>query len=412
MFLKTITAAGAFALLGSTAIAGCGISSGEISVLSNDFPAIQAVTSAAAAKCAADGVTIETNLNKDYKDIVVAALTANPSQYTAVVVSNATLVTLMNSGLVRSLDDLIAKHGSALNKNQLITVGGKTMAVAFMANAQHLFSRTDVLEKAGVEGIPATYEDVIAAAEKIRAAGLMEYPVALNTKAGWNLAEEFVNMYMGTGADFFKAGTAEASINNEHGIATLNMIKSLVAYSNPDYLTYDSNATQSEWEAGNLALATMWGSRGSAILDDEGSTAEVVSGTVLSAAPTWGNNARPASTLWWDGIAIPTNVSDENAEASFIAMMNGITTEVVQANNDAAVWLIDGYAASPASAGIAGTAAGGAAPYPMLPFMSAMHTALGAEISDFMQGTESAEQALADVEAAYAAAATEQGLLK
>jgi ABC-type glycerol-3-phosphate transport system substrate-binding protein len=412
MFLKTITAAGAFALLGSTAMAGCGISSGTISVLSNDFPAIQAVTSAAATKCAGDGVTIETNLNKDYKDIVVAALTANPSQYTAVVVSNATLVTLMNGGLVRSLDDLIAKHGSGLSKNQMITVGGKTMAVAFMANAQHLFTRTDILEKAGVEGVPATYEEVIAAAEKIRAAGLMEYPVALNTKAGWNLAEEFVNMYMGTGADFFKAGTAEASVNNEHGVATLNMIKSLVAYSNPDYLTYDSNATQAEWEAGNLALATMWGSRGGAILDDEGSTAEVVSGTVLSAAPTWGNNARPASTLWWDGIAIPTNVSDENAEASFIAMMNGITTEVVQANNDAAVWLIEGYEPSPASAGIAGTAAGGAAPYPMLPFMSAMHTALGAEISDFLQGTETAEQALADVEAAYTAAATEQGFLK
>ena len=78
MFLKTITFAGAFALLGSTAIAGCGISGGNVSVLSNDFPAIQAVTSAAAA-CAGDGVTVETNLTKDHKDIMVAALTANPA---------------------------------------------------------------------------------------------------------------------------------------------------------------------------------------------------------------------------------------------------------------------------------------------------------------------------------------------
>jgi len=233
----------------------------------------------------------------------------------------------------------------------------------------------------------------------------------LNTKAGWNLAEEFVNMYMGTGADFFKSGTAEAAVNNENGVATLEMLKSLVAYSNPDYLTYDSNATQAEWEAGNLALATMWGSRGSAVLDDEGSTAEVVSGTVLSAAPTWGNDARPASTLWWDGIAISTNVSDEDAEATFVAMMNGISSDVVKANNDAAVWLDGAYMPSPASAGVSGTAAGGAAPYPMLPFMGALHTALGAEITDFLQGSESAEQALADVEAAYTAAAKEQGFL-
>jgi maltose-binding protein MalE len=411
MFLKTITFAGAFALLGSTAIAGCGISSGNVSILSNDFPAIQAVTSTAAT-CAGDGVTVETNLTKDHKDIMVAALTANPAQYSSVIVSNSTLVTLMNDGLLRPLDEMVAKYGAALNKNQLITVNGKVMAVAFMANAQHLFSRVDVLKAAGVDSIPATYEEVLAAAEKIRAADLMEYPVALNTKAGWNLAEEFVNMYMGTGADFFKPGTAEVAINNKHGVATLEMLKSLVAYSNPDYLTYDSNATQAEWEAGNLALATMWGSRGSAVLDDEGSTAEVVAGTVLSAAPSWGNGPRPASTLWWDGIAISTNVSDEDAEATFAALMNGISPEVVKANNDAAVWLVEGYMPSPASVGVAGTASGGAAPYPMIPFMGALHGAIGAEISDFLQGSESAEQALIDVEAAYTAAAKEQGFLK
>ncbi len=411
MFLKKVALVGAASLWGSTAMADCGIAAGNISILSNDFPAIQAVTAAAAA-CAAGDVTVETNLTKDHKDIMVAALTANPAQYSSVIVSNSTLVTLMNDGLVRPLDDLVAAHGSGLNKNQLITANGQVMAVAFMANAQHLFSRTDILEEAGVETIPATYEDVIAAAEKIRAAGIMEYPVALNTKAGWNLAEEFINMYMGTGADFFKEGTAEVAINNEQGIATLNMIKSLVDYSNPDYLTYDSNATQAEWEAGNLALAVMWGSRGGAILDDEGSTETVTSNTVLTGAPTWGDGARPASTLWWDGISISTNVSDEDAEATFIALMKGITPEVVQANNDAAVWLVAGYEPSAASAGVAATASGGAAPYPMLPFMGALHTALGAEISDFLQGSESAEQALADVEAAYTAAAKEQGFLQ
>jgi maltose-binding protein MalE len=147
-------------------------------------------------------------------------------------------------------------------------------------------------------------------------------------------------------------------------------------------------------------------------LDDEGSTAEVVSGTVLSAAPTWGNGSRPASTLWWDGIAISANISDEDAEATFVALMKGTSPDVVKANNDAAIWLIEGYEPSPASAGVSATASGGAAPYPMLPFMGTLHTALGAEITDFLQGSESAEQSLADVEAAYTAAAKEQGFLQ
>ena len=47
----------------------------------------------------------------------------------------------------------------------------------------------------------------------------------------------------------------------------------------------------------------------------------------------------------------------------------------------------------------------------MLPYFGAMHSAIGAEIVDFLQGNETAEKALEDVEAAYIAAATEKGFL-
>ena len=177
-------------------------------------------------------------------------------------------------------------------------------------------------------------------------------------------------------------------------------------------MTFDSNATQASWEAGDVALAVMWGSRGSAVLDDEGSSDEVRNGTVLSAAPTWGGGTTPASTLWWDGFTISKNISDEDAAATFQALIAGISDDVVKANNDAAVWISAAYQPSPASAGVSATISGGASPYPMLPYMGTLHTAIGGELSDFLQGNESAEQALADIEAAYAAAAKEKGFLK
>ena len=252
---------------------------------------------------------------------------------------------------------------------------------------------------------------MLAAAKAIKSAGLMDHPFAFNTAPGWNLGEEFVNMYMGTGADFFKPGTAEVSVNNEHGIATLNMMKALTEYSNPDFLTFNSDATQALWEAGDLALANFWGTRAGPIMDSEGSTEEITSNTVVASAPFLGDGPRPSSTLWWDGFSIASNVSDADAEASFIAMMNGISREMVMANNDLTVWLIDGYKPSAASAGVTATAANGAAPYPMLPFMGTLHGAAGAELAEFLQGSESAEQALADIEAAYNAAAKEKGFL-
>mgnify|MGYP001387449553 FL=1 len=396
-------------LLGHTTYAGCGISGGSIRILSNDFPALHAVIDAAE-KCAGDGVTFRRNQTKEHRNIQVAALTANPAEFTSAIVANSSIVPLLNDGLIRPLDALVAKHGRGLKKHQLITINGKIMAVAFMANAQHLYYRKDILARAGV-GVPTSYDEVLSAANAITAKGIMDYPFALNTKKGWNLGEEFVNMYLGYKGQLFKPGSAVASVNNAKGVAALKMIKSLTIYSNPDFLTFDSNATQALWEGGKLALATMWGSRGGTILDDKGSTSKITSNTVLAGAPTVGGGSTPATTLWWDGFTIAKNISDKDAKATFIAMMKGISTEMVRANNDAAVWLIDGFVPGKAATGVSASASAGATPYPMLPYAGLLHNALGSELSEFLQGKESAQQALSDVEAAYTASAKEKGFL-
>jgi multiple sugar transport system substrate-binding protein len=396
-------------IIAQNSYAACGITSGSIRILANDFPAIHAILSAAE-KCAGGGVTFTKNTTKEHRNLQVAGLTANPAEFTSAIVANGSIVPLLNDGLIRPLDDLVAKHGKGLKKNQLITINGKIMAIAFMANAQHLFYRKDILDQVNLE-IPTTYEEVLAAAKVIRAKGIMEYPFALNTKKGWNLGEEFVNMYMGYDGQLFKPGTAIASINNVKGVAALKMLKSLTEYSNPDFLTFDSNATAAMWEAGKISLATMWGSRGSAILDDKGSTSNITSNTGLAGAPTVAGGSTPATTLWWDGLTIAKNITDKDAEATFIAMMNGISTDVVKANNDKAVWLIEGFVPGKAAAGVSASATAGAPPYPMLPYAGLLHSALGSELAEFLQGNESAQQALADVEAAYNATAKEKGFL-
>jgi ABC-type glycerol-3-phosphate transport system substrate-binding protein len=414
MKLKTLGLGVAIAgVMGTAALAqNCGPDGQSIRILGSDFPAIQAVSGTAQANCGAGAGDFTVTLRDNTRDIMNQALTPNPAEYTSVIVANSTLTQLMNDDLVRPLNDLVEKYGQDLKPNQLITIDGNVMAVAFMANSQHLFSRTDILEQAGVEGIPSTVDEIVAAAEKIRAAGIMEYPITMNMKVGWNMGEVFNLFYFAHGGELFKPGSAEPNVNNEAGVAALNSIKALLEYTHPDHLTQASNETQAVWEAGQAALGIMWGSRGGAVLDDEGSTAEVTENTVLSAAPTAGGGAIPAATLWWDGVTIAKNVSDEEAEATFAALMTAMTSDMVAENNDKAIWLIDGFEPGAAAAGVAATAAGGAKPYPMIPYAGLMHNALGAELADFYQGDESAEDALADVEAAYRTAAKEEGFLQ
>ncbi len=414
MIKKLTLAAGVSALAASMAFAdghSCGPTGQSVRILGSDFPAIQAVSGMAEANCAANASEFVVDLKDNTRDFMNQALTPVPAEYSSVIVANSTLTQLMNDGLVRPLNDLVEQYGQGLSPSQLITIDGDVMAVAFMANSQHLFSRTDILEAAGVEGIPATVDEVLAAAEAIRAAGIMEYPIVMNLKAGWNVGEVFNMLNFAHGGSLFADGSADPAVNSAAGLAALADMKALSEYANPDFLTQASNETQALWEAGQAALGIMWGSRGGAVLDDEGSTADVTENTVLSAAPTAGGGSIPAATLWWDGITIATNVSDEEAEATFAALVSAMSPEMVAANNDAAIWLIDGFQPGPAAAGVSATAAGGAKPYPMIPYVNLMHNALGAELADFLTGAETAEQALADVEAAYVTAATEAGFL-
>lgn len=220
-------------------------------------------------------------------------------------------------------------------------------------------------------------------------------------------------MFLGYGGSHFKDGSAQPNVNSAAGVNALNMMKSLSAYMNPDFLTHDSNATNAEFRAGNVAIMNMWGSRAATLVDVDGVSDEVKNGMNIAGPMTVGGGNTPASTLWWDGWTVAKNVSDAEAEATFIAMMNGIDPSIIKDEDirKQAVWLIDGYTPTDAARGVFAAAQANTIPYPMLPYMGLLHTALGAELSDFMQGKESAEQALADVEAAYIAAAKEKGFL-
>ena len=255
-----------------------------------------------------------------------------------------------------AIDDLVAKaRASTLTANQLITIDGKVMAVAFMANAQHLVYRADVLEKIGMEP-PKTYEDMLAAAQKIREMGLMQNPVGGAYAGGLEpSATEFIQyVYRVTAETSSKNGSAEVAINNAQGVATLNMMKALSEYMNPDFLTHDSNATNAEFRAGNVALMNMWGSRAATLVEAEGVDPSVKDGFAIAGPMTVGGGNTNATTLWWDGLALwRKNISDAEAEATFIAMAHAIRPEILNdTTSTQAVWLIDGYQPTPAAIGV------------------------------------------------------------
>ncbi len=364
------------------------------------FEAWKAVTSAMA-ECG----NFEAELDQEFRTKQPAAFAANPSLYHIGGVSNGTFTPLYDAKTIRPLDDLVAKYGQHLKPNQLIRVDGQIWAIAMMVNAQHLMYRSDVLAELGIEP-PANYDEVLSVAAAVQEAGVVDYPLGGTYKTGWNLAQEFVNMFLGHGGKFVDAEN-NPTINNEMGIATLELMKSLTQYMDPEYLASDSTYVQQQFQQGKIALANLWASRAAAM--DDPNESQVVGKVIMDAAPM--GPAAPASTLWWDGIVIAANISSEEADAAFRLVMEGLDSEMVMANNDAAVWLVDGYMAGPAAMGASATAAAGTSPYPSATWMGLMHTALGNGVADFLIGAKDAATTLADIEAAYITAAKEKGLI-
>lgn len=402
MNFRPIALAGMMSLMGSGAWAACAFENTvPLSSMSAGFEAWKAVTDAMA-ECG----NFEAALDQEFREKQPAAFEADPALYQIGGVANSTIVTLLDDNTIRPLDDLVAEFGQNLTPNQLITIDGQVMAIAMMVNTQHLMYREDVLADLGIAP-PTTYDEVLAAAATIREAGVMDYPLGATMMTGWNLGMEFINMYLGNGGEFFDADN-NATINNPAGIASLETLKAMTEFMDPEYLVSDSTYVQQQFQQGKIAIANLWASRAAAM--DDTAESQVVGKVKMAGAPM--GSARPATTLWWDGMVLAANMSDAEADAAFRVMLEGMDQETVAAHNDVAVWLIEGYTPGDLALGAAESAMAGAVPYPASGPMGIMHTALGNGLSAYLTGAKDASTTLADIESAYLTAAREAGLVE
>lgn len=373
-----------------------------VSMLSAGFEAWKVVTDAMAT-CG----EFTADLDQEFEEKQAAAMGTNPPTYVMGGVSNGSLVPLLTQNIIRPLDDLVAEYGSDLPDNRKIVVDGQVLAVAMMVNSQHLMYRQDVFEELGL-GVPTTYDEVLAAAKAIQEAGVVDYPLGGTYMAGWNLGLEFINMYLGLGGTLVNDDGSPA-IDNETGVAALERLRELSAYMNPEFLASDSTVVQQQFQTGEIAMANLWASRAGAMDNPEES--QVVGQIAFAAAPAARADGPPATTLWWDGMVVSKNATDEQAAAAFRLFLAGTDRAVLGAAPDAAIWLTEPRIESRIATGTLDSAAEGAPAYPASAAVGIMHTAVGDSIAPFLSGEASAEAVLADAETEYLAAAREAGLV-
>ena len=409
MKLKTTLAAAAIVFMPSGAFATCTVEgSGEVNVISNFFETLELVASKMK-ECESGDVTVDAKLTTEHRNETEKAFAAASSPFDAAAVANSSITLLQAKGQLRPLNDLVDKYRDQYNieDQMLIRFGDDIAAIAFMVNAQHFYYRKDIFEENGIE-VPATYDELLAAAEALKAAGI-EHPFGAAFGNSWELANEYVNLLLANGGALFDPATSDAAFEGPEAVEALEMLGALFAYMSPNSMSMDFGDVKRQLQQGDVAMAILWGDQAPTMDDEEEST--VVGKIGFAPAPAMKEGGIPSSTFWWDGYVIPKNL-DGDSDLTFQVIMHALGEQTVTENNDTTLWIRSVYQPTDYTGAITETVVQGAPPYPMNPQASLAHSALGDNISDFIVGKESAEESLKDAADAYRKAAKDQGLLK
>lgn len=322
-------------------------------------------------------------------------------------VSNSSLNRLSKQKLLRPLDDLVEKYKDKLHPRQLIRVNGKVVAIAVVANTRALMVHEELFNQEEIK-IPTDYDIFLSSAEKLKGSKLYTHSFSLAYKSGWSLTQEFVDQYLSSGGEWLDNDN-KPRISGEIGTATLERMKTMAAYLPDEYLEADETQALDDLLKFRAPMAVLWMSSAGPL--DNPAVSRVAGKMRVLPAPATVVGGKPASTLWWDGFAIPVSATNEQAEAAFRTALEGLDAEMLQAHRDRALWLVKEYAPSRLTKDILKAIDDGIVSYPASEAIDLLRRAIGPQIVAFMEGTYSAAAALVQAEVDYLKAARERGLV-
>ena len=165
-----------------------------------------------------------------------------------------------NSVLVDVSDKITDEMKAGILPGAWTTVSydGKYYGMPWILDTKYLFYNKEMLEKAGVEKAPTTWDELKAAAQKIKDAGIVEYPIAWS----WAQAEaaicDYTTLVSAYGGDFIKDG--KPAFAQGGGLKALDyMVDSYKSgLTNPNSKEFLEEDVRNVFQNGDAAFALNW----------------------------------------------------------------------------------------------------------------------------------------------------------
>ena len=233
-------------------------------------------------------------------------------------------------------------------------------------------------------------------AEELKSAGI-EYPITGMFNNNRDLAIMFVNMYLSLGGELFKNDESpKITIRNKIGVKALEMMKSVVDYSNPEHFEVETSIIEKNWLDGNSAIGLFWASQYNNLNTDD---------TSIHIALSLNDGNTPASTIWFKGFTVARYVVESEAVAAMNSMRYSF--DDLASNTDFEIWINDKIQDNPNALALNANIKAGVPDYPVSPYVSLLTESIGSAIKNYLIEGGKAKSVLKQMEKDYTKLAKE-----
>lgn len=195
-------------------------------------------------------------------DKIVTGMAAKPPAYDAAMIDVIWPDEFIKAGYLQDVTSRITdemKSGIFAAAFNGVTRNGKIYGMPWLMDVKYFMYNKNILQQAGFNAPPKTWEELVDQAKVIKQKGLVEYPVIWS----WNQKEgvvcDYTVLLFGNGGAFLDS-SGKPVFNDEKGVQVLAWMKQTLdeGLSNPASVSSDEMAVEADFLAGKAAFAVNW----------------------------------------------------------------------------------------------------------------------------------------------------------
>jgi multiple sugar transport system substrate-binding protein len=207
-------------------------------------------------------VSIEYVKYEAIHDKIITGMAAKPPAYDASMIDVIWPDEYIKSGYLLDVTSRVTadmKSGIIPASWNGVTRNGKLYGMPWLMDVKYFMYNKDMLQKAGFNAPPKTWEELVDQAKVIKQKGLAEFPIIWSWQQAESVVCDFTVLLFGNGGAFVDA-SGKPVFNNDKGVQILTFMKKTIddGLTNPSSVSSDENAVRDNFIAGTSAFAVNW----------------------------------------------------------------------------------------------------------------------------------------------------------